>query len=154
MEPLLLNTFLSDFYHNCRPIIELYGPNVFADITPRPCYIMANREQLFRALENLLYNAADFTPPEGRITLSLTADADSAYIAVSDTGCGIPEKDLPNIFRRSYTTRSDKGGQGLGLAITRTIVLEHAGQIEAVSREGEGTTFTICIPKASSRTLS
>ncbi len=154
MEPLLLNTFLSDFYHNCRPIIELYGPNVFADITPRPYYIMANREQLFRALENLLYNAADFTPPEGRITLSLTVDADSAYIAVSDTGCGIPEKDLPNIFRRSYTTRSDKGGQGLGLAITRTIVLEHAGQIEAASREGEGTTFTICIPMASSRTLS
>ena len=44
--------------------------------------------------------------------------------------------------------------EGLGLAITRTIVLEHAGQIEAASREGEGTTFTICIPMASSRTLS
>lgn len=146
MEPLLLNSFLSDFYHNCRPIIELYGPNFFDDITPRPCHIMANREQLFRALENLLYNAADFTPPDGKITLSLTTDETSAYIAVSDTGCGIPEKDLPNIFRRSYTTRSDKGGQGLGLAIARAIVLEHAGQIEAVSKEGAGTTFTICIP--------
>lgn len=152
MEPLLLNTFLSDFYHNCRPIIELYGPNVFADITPRPCYIMANREQLFRALENLLYNAADFTPPEGKITLSLTADESFAYIAVSDTGCGIPEEELPNIFRRSYTTRSDKGGQGLGLTITHTIVLEHAGRIEADSKEGEGSKFTICIPMVSSRT--
>ena len=146
MEPMLLNTFLSDFYHTCRPIIELYGPNFLENITSRPCRIMANREQLFRALENLLYNAADFTPPEGKITLSLTADEDYAYITVSDTGCGIPEKDLPNIFRRSYTTRSDKGGQGLGLAITRTIVLEHAGQIDAVSKEGEGTTFTICLP--------
>lgn len=152
MEPLLLNTFLSDFYHNCRPIIELYGPNVFADITPRPCYIMANREQLFRALENLLYNAADFTPPEGKITLSLTADESFAYIAVSDTGCGILEEELPNIFRRSYTTRSDKGGQGLGLTITHTIVLEHAGRIEADSKEGEGSKFTICIPMVSSRT--
>lgn len=146
MEPLLLNTFLSDFYHNCRPIIELYGPNFLADITPRPCHIMANREQLFRALENLLYNAADFTPPEGTITLSLKTNHISAYIAVSDTGCGISEKDLPNIFRRSYTTRSDKGGQGLGLAITRTIVLEHAGKIDVVSKEGKGTTFTICLP--------
>lgn len=154
MEVLLLNTFLSDFYYNCRPIIELYGPNFFANITPRPCYIMANREQLFRALENLLYNAADFTPPEGRITLSLTADENAAYIAISDTGCGIPEEELPNIFHRSYTTRSDKGGQGLGLAIARTIVSEHAGQIEAASKEGEGTTFTICIPMVSSRTLS
>ncbi len=146
MEPMLLNTFLSDLYHTCRPIIELYGPNFLENITSRPCRIMANREQLFRALENLLYNAADFTPPEGKITLSLTADESFAYITISDTGCGIPEKDLPNIFRRSYTTRSDKGGQGLGLAITRTIVLEHAGQIDAVSTEGEGTTFTIRLP--------
>ena len=96
---------------------------------------MANQEQLFRALENLLYNAADFTPPDGKITLSLTTDNHYAYIAISDTGCGIPEKDLPNIFRRSYTTRSDKGGQGLGLAITRSIVLEHAGRIEVVSKQ-------------------
>lgn len=154
MEPLLLNSFLSDFYHNCRPIIELYGPNFFADITSRPCHIMASREQLYRALENLLYNAADFTPPEGKITLSLTVEEGFACIAVSDTGCGIAEKDLPNIFRRSYTTRSDKGGQGLGLAITRTIVLEHAGRIEAASREGEGTTFTIRIPTVPSRTSS
>lgn len=146
MEPVSLNTFLADFYHNCRPIIELYGPNFLKNITSRPCQVMANPEQLFRALENLLYNAADFTPPEGKITLSLTSDNDYAYIAISDTGCGIPEKDLPNIFRRSYTTRSDKGGQGLGLAITRAIVLEHAGQIEVVSKEGEGTTFTICLP--------
>ena len=146
MEPMLLNTFLSDFYRTCRPIIELYGPNFLENITSRPCRIMANREQLFRALENLLYNAADFTPPEGKITLSLTTDADFAYITIADTGCGIPEKDLPNIFRRSYTTRSDKGGQGLGLAITRTIVLEHEGQIDAVSKEGEGTTFTIRLP--------
>lgn len=145
-EPVLLNTFLSDFYHNCRPIIELYGPNFLEKITPRPCRIMGNPERLFRALENLLYNAADFTPPEGKITLSLTSDADSAYITVSDTGCGIPEQDLPNIFQRSYTTRSDKGGQGLGLAITRAIVLEHAGQITVTSKEGEGTTFTISIP--------
>lgn len=146
MEPILLNTFLSDFYHNYRPIIELYGPNFLDHITPRPCHIMANREQLFRALENLLYNAADFTPPDGKITLALTADETFACIAVSDTGCGIPEKDLPNIFLRSYTTRSDKGGQGLGLAITRTIILEHAGRIEAASKEGKGTTFTIYLP--------
>ena len=107
---------------------------------------MASQEQLFRALENILYNAADFTPPDGKITLSLTTDEAFAYISISDTGCGIPEKDLPNIFRRSYTTRSDKGGQGLGLAITRAIILEHAGEIEAISKDGEGSTFTISIP--------
>lgn len=146
LEPLTLNTFLSDFYRNCRPIIELYGPNFLMQLNPRPCHVMANHEQLFRALENLLYNAADFTPSDGQILLSLTSDESFAYISIADTGCGIAEQDLPNIFSRSYTTRSSQGGQGLGLAITRDIILEHGGSIEAVSREGEGTTFTISLP--------
>lgn len=146
MEPMLLNTFLSDFYHNCQPIVELYGPDFLAEITPTPCHIIGNSERLFRALENLLYNAADFTPPDGAITLSLTADEAFAYICISDTGCGIAEADLPHIFKQSYTTRTDKGGQGLGLAITRTIVSEHSGKIDVVSKAGEGAAFTICLP--------
>jgi len=146
LEPIELNTFLLDFYHNCRPIIELYGPNFLEKITPYPCHVMANRDQLFRALENLLYNAADFTPSDGEITLSLTADEAFAYISISDTGCGISEENLPNIFKRSYTTRPEKGGQGLGLAITRAIILEHGGQIEASSSKGAGTLFTIRLP--------
>ncbi|MDC7287497.1 HAMP domain-containing histidine kinase [Blautia schinkii] len=146
MEPLVLNTFLGDLYHSCRPVIELYGPQFIKKIPVRPCRIMANREQLYRAMENVLYNAADFTPPEGKIVLSLTDDGSYAYIRISDTGCGISEKDLPNIFRRSFTTRSGEGGQGLGLAITRAIILEHGGEIEADSAEGKGTTFTIRLP--------
>ena len=107
---------------------------------------MANQEQLFRALENLLYNAAEFTPPDGKITLSLTVEESFAVITLSDTGCGISEEELPDIFRRAYTTRGEKGGQGLGLAITRTIILAHAGQIEVSSKKGEGTTFIIRLP--------
>lgn len=146
MEPVMLNTFLSDFYHNCRPVIELYGPDFSEKITPHPCRVMANREQLFRALENLLYNAADFTPPDGKITLSLSVKDSFARIIISDTGCGISESDLPNIFKRSYTTRNEKGGQGLGLAITRAIISEHGGSIEAFSKKGEGTNFVIDLP--------
>lgn len=145
-EEMLLNSFLADFCRSCRPIIELNGTTFTEKITPQPCRVMANREQLFRALENLLYNAADFTPAEGKITLTLYADEDFAYIVVSDTGCGISEEDLPHIFRRSFTTRSDSGGQGLGLAITRDIILEHGGRIEAESAEGKGSTFTIGLP--------
>lgn len=144
--PLELRSFLSEFNRSCRPVIELYGPNLTEDITSKPCLVMANREQLFRALENLLYNAADFTPPEGDILLSLTADKSRAYITVSDTGCGISEEDLPHIFHRSYTTRADKGGQGLGLAITHAIISEHGGTVEVSSEKGKGTTFTISLP--------
>lgn len=146
MEPVMLNTFLTDFGRNCRPIIELNGANYIEKITSRPCRVMACREQLFRALENLLYNAADFTPADGDITLFLGRDESFAYIVVSDTGCGISEENLSNIFHRSYTTRTDKGGQGLGLAITRALVIENGGQIAVSSTEGEGTTFTISLP--------
>ncbi len=145
-EDMLLNSFLNDFCRGSRPIIELNGATFTEDITPRPCHVTANREQLFRALENLLYNAADFTPTDGEITVSLRADEDFAYIVVSDTGCGISEEDLPYIFRRSFTTRSDRGGQGLGLAITRDIIMEHEGRIEVESEEGKGSTFTIVLP--------
>lgn len=145
-EPLELRSFLSEFSRNCRPVIELYGPNLSEDITSQPCRVMANRDQLFRALENLLYNAADFTPPEGDILLSLSTDHDHAYITISDTGCGIAEEYIPRIFHRSYTTRADKGGQGLGLAITHTIITEHEGTIEVSSEKGKGTTFTISLP--------
>lgn len=146
MEPVVLNTFLSDFGRNCRPIIELNGTNFTEKIDSHPCRVMASRDQLFRALENLLYNATDFTPADGEISLSLTVDETVAYITVADTGCGISKKDLPHIFHRSYTTRADKGGQGLGLAITRAIVIEHGGQITVESTEGKGTTFTISLP--------
>lgn len=145
-EEMLLESFLADLCRSCRPIIELNGTNFTEKIAPQPCRVMANREQLFRALENLLYNAADFTQADGEITLTLYADEDFAYIVVSDTGCGISEENLPHIFRRSFTTRSDRGGQGLGLAITRDIILEHGGRIEVESKEGQGSTFTIRLP--------
>ena len=93
-----------------------------------------------------MFNAADFTPPEGRVILSLDRDGEDAVICVSDTGCGIPEAELPKVFRRFYTTRSDAGGQGLGLAITRAIVLEHGGEIGAASTAGRGSSFTIRLP--------
>ncbi len=143
---MLLNLFMADLCRGCRPIIELNGTTFTEKITSQPCHVRVNREQLFRALEKLLYNAPDFTPADGEIKLSLQADEDFACIVVSDTGCGISEEDLPHIFRRSFTTRGDRGGQGLGLAITRDIIMEHEGRIEVESEEGRGSTFTIVLP--------
>ncbi|MCX4322909.1 MAG: ATP-binding protein [Lachnospiraceae bacterium] len=67
-------------------------------------------------------------------------------MTVSDTRCGIAKEDLPHIFHRSFTTSADKGGQGLGLAITHAIISEHEGTIEVSSKKGKGTTFTISLP--------
>ena len=146
MESIDLTQFLTSFHRSNQPVVELTGPDFLLELTPLPCQVLADREKLSRALENLVFNAADFTQPEGRVTLSLDRDGDYAVICVSDTGCGIPESELPKVFQRFYTTRSDAGGQGLGLAITRAIVLEHGGEIGASSTVGKGSSFTIRLP--------
>lgn len=146
METLNLNQFLADFHYSIRPVIEMSGPDFYYEACGQSCQIMADPEKLSRALENLLYNAADFTPADGKITLSLTQENGFACIHVSDTGCGIPEQKLSHIFQRFYTTRREEGGQGLGLSIAKTIITEHQGEISVTSEEGKGTTFLIRIP--------
>lgn len=146
MEPVLLNKFLMDFHRTNQPVIELTGPEFLCQLTQLPCKVLADREKLSRALENLVFNASEFTPPEGIITLSLERGHDCAMIRISDTGCGIPENELPKVFRRYYTSRSSDGGQGLGLAITHSIILEHDGEITVESQVGQGATFIIHLP--------
>lgn len=148
MKLLDLNKFLSEFHRSNQPVVEMAGPDFFCSLTPLPCQVLADSEKLSRALVNLVLNASDFTPPEGKITLSLERDDNFAYIRVADTGCGIPTEALPNVFSRTYTTRADQGGQGLGLTIIRSIVLEHRGEITVESTVGKGTAFTIRLPLA------
>ena len=146
MEPLFLNRFLADFYRSNQPVVELTGPDFLCELTPLPCTVRADGRKLTRALENLVFNAGEFTPPDGMIVLSLERDQNFALICVADTGCGIPGAAIPRVFDRFYTTRAEAGGQGLGLSITRTIVLEHGGEISVESTVGEGSIFRIRLP--------
>lgn len=114
--------------------------------------INADYDRMYQVLANLLANALRHTPANGQITLSAEAIPDGARIAVRDTGAGIPPEDMPYIFDRFW--RGDKsrarmeGSSGLGLAITRQLVLAHGGTISAESELGRGTRFTIELPKA------
>ena len=105
--------------------------------------------RLNQVLINLLSNALKFTPPGGTITLSLTVKEDVILFRVADTGCGIREEDLEHIFERFF--RSDasrtRPGNGLGLALVRAIVRAHHGEITAASKLGEGSCFTVELPK-------
>jgi two-component system OmpR family sensor kinase/two-component system sensor histidine kinase BaeS len=113
--------------------------------------ISADYDRLIQVLTNLLSNALRHTSAGGRITLHAKAIPDGVRITVSDTGAGIPPEDLPFIFDRFW--RGDKsrarmeGSSGLGLAITRQLVLAHGGTISVESEVGEGTTFTIELPE-------
>jgi two-component system sensor histidine kinase SenX3 len=89
----------------------------------------------------------------GRVVLDTRAAGSWVEITVSDTGIGIPARDLERIFERFYRVdRSrgrDTGGTGLGLAIVRHVATNHGGQVDVDSREGEGSTFTLRLPAPS-----
>ena len=146
MDTIVLNRFLEDFYKINKPVVELDGPDFVYHGSSIPCRIHGNEENISRVLENLIYNAADFTPKKGKISLILEWHEHFATIMVVDTGCGISKEHLPKIFNRYYSTRKNDGCQGLGLAIARFIVLEHGGEIMVDSTLNEGTIFTINLP--------
>ena len=114
--------------------------------------IRADQERIGQVMENLLGNALKFTPEKGKIVISARVkeeDKKSVEISVSDTGCGIPEENLGQIFERF--TRIDIGrstirGTGLGLSIAKHIVADHGGKIWATSVPGKGSTFTFTLP--------
>jgi two-component system sensor kinase FixL len=98
-----------------------------------------------RALVNLLQNALDAMPKGGRLTLRGRRTASRVHLEISDTGVGIPEDELPLIFEPLHTTKPN--GTGLGLYLVREIMAAHAGHIAVQSAPGQGTTFTITLPR-------
>jgi len=126
------------------------------DIQPGLPSILGDSDRLQQLLINLIDNAVKYTPAGGavkvRASLAVSANYHPAMveIAVSDTGCGIPEKDLPRLTERFY--RADKarsrelGGTGLGLAIVKHIVQAHHGQLKIESRIQQGTTMRVFLP--------
>ncbi len=119
--------------------------------TPEKLMMIGDNRLLQRSVSNLLDNAIKYTQPAGRIDVRVEdTPAKNATVVVQDTGSGISEEDLPHIFERFYRcdqSRS-KEGAGLGLSLAKAVVEAHGGAIAAESRTGQGSTFTITLPKA------
>jgi two-component system NtrC family sensor kinase len=121
------------------------------DLDPNLPRIQADPTQLREVFINLMTNAAEAMPGGGQLTLQTIADPpEMVTIVVSDTGMGISKENLGKIFTPFFTTKPIGKGTGLGLAITYGIVKLHRGQINVKSHVGEGTTFTISLPRRSS----
>ena len=107
-------------------------------------------KSLKRAIAHLLDNAIKYTAPGGRITVACSRMRDKAILVISDTGVGIPEEDHDKIFERFYRIDKSrtKGGNGLGLSLSRAIFRAHSGDISVKSKPGEGSTFNVIIPLA------
>ena len=112
--------------------------------------IIGNADWLLQMFIDVIDNAVKYTPQGGKIDIKIEQSTREVIVSVSDTGIGIPAKDLPYIFERFY--RVDKGrsrrlgGTGLGLAIVKHIVEAHNGNVEVKSILGVGTTFKIHLP--------
>ncbi|HEX2282226.1 MAG TPA: ATP-binding protein, partial [Thermomicrobiales bacterium] len=114
-----------------------------------PVMVDGDEHRLQQVVLNLLSNAITHAPETERIDVRLLAEEDVAVIEVEDAGPGIAEEDLPRVFTRFFqtgSTRTARGGLGLGLYITREIVTAHGGTIAASSTVGEGSTFTVRLP--------
>lgn len=137
---------LRAFYEDNRPDVELSGQELRLELPQERMTVSGDPARLRRALENLCYNAVSFTPAEGVITLSLAREGGTAVLSVADTGSGIDPEDLPRVFDRGFSRRTEDGGEGLGLFIVRMIALEHGGTAEAASQPGKGSVFTLRLP--------
>jgi len=135
-----------------RDTLELLGPelenrriNVREKLARRLPPAPLDASQIKQALVNLIKNAMQATTRGGAITVETGQNPDEVWISVADTGQGIPQDQVHHIFEPFYTTKEK--GTGLGLMIVQRIVRQHGGHMELESREGQGATFRIWLPR-------
>ena len=133
------------------PTAEEAGVAIVSDLAESaPLY--GDPGRLGQAIRNLLTNAVNYTPSGGTVTVSVSTSGDEVEVRVTDTGPGIPEDQIPQVFERFYRVDRSRsratGGTGLGLTIARRLVEAHGGRITLDSRVGEGASFSITLPKS------
>ncbi|HEX5109781.1 MAG TPA: ATP-binding protein [Vicinamibacterales bacterium] len=147
-EPTDLAAFTSELASVFRSAIEKAGLELLVECDPLPAPVYVDRDMWEKILLNLLSNAFKFTF-EGRITVTLRWRDDRVELAVSDTGIGIAESDLPRLFERFHRVKHARArtheGTGIGLALVQELVRLHGGTVAVLSDEGRGTAFTVSI---------
>jgi two-component system, OmpR family, sensor kinase len=145
--PVNLAEVFAEVVPALRALSETAGI-IFTVTTPPAVWVRGNSPMLFRLIFNLGENAITYTPPGGTVEIALSQDNSIARLAVRDTGPGIAPEEQARIFDRFY--RGDpargRGGTGLGLALARSIVLVHNGQITVESAVGQGSCFYVTFP--------
>lgn len=151
-EPVDLESLIREVYETATILGEDAGLTLALDAVDSAT-LMGDRTRLRQLLLNLVTNAIKYTPRGGHVELSATRRSDEEIaISVRDTGIGMSAADLPHVFDRFWradrvrSRASERGGFGLGLAISQWIVQAHGGTISVQSRLGRGTIFTVVLP--------
>lgn len=152
-EPIELQPLVQEVYETALILGEAQGVTVNLPFTA-DVIVMADRTRLRQLFLNLVTNAIKYTPAGGKVELGVGRHPDNVTFAVRDTGIGIAAADFPHIFERFWradrvrSRMSERGGFGLGLAISQWIAQAHGGTLTASSRLGRGSLFTVTLPIA------
>jgi signal transduction histidine kinase len=150
-QPCCLNELVSDLEEELAPLALANEIDLCLEIPHKSLYVSGDSDRLYQAIANLINNAIQYTPADGKVTIRLASVDRTAIVIVRDNGIGIAAEDLPHIFDRFYRVQADRarttGGTGLGLAIVRAIVKAHHGNIQVESQLSVGSTFTVTLPK-------
>jgi signal transduction histidine kinase len=145
-----LNDVVAAAVESARPAGSAAGVELILHVPDESIAVRGDALRLGQACDNLISNAIKFTPQGGTVTVSLESTDVDAIATVRDTGMGIPESELDQLyarfFRASTATRNAVPGVGLGLTITKAIVIAHGGQLDVESEEGVGTAFSLSLP--------
>ena len=147
--PVEPSVLLTDSLQTLRPLVEEKSISLDLQIETALPKVMADRERIQQTLSNLVGNAIKFSPAGSKIVVVAHRDTDGVIISVLDKGKGIAAEQLPRVFDRYWqSSRTDRQGAGLGLAIAKGIVEAHGGRIWIESRPGEGATASFTLPLA------
>jgi PAS domain S-box-containing protein len=149
-EPVRLAEVITDAVEMVQPLIEQHRHALSVTLDDAPIWVMGDRARLLQVVSNLLNNAARYTPPQGRIEVTLRRDGMHAEMSIRDNGPGIPPLHLKDIFNLFVQVehRPDNGGLGLGLSLVQQLVTLHRGEVSAFStgEAGKGSEFVVRLP--------
>jgi signal transduction histidine kinase len=147
--PVDPSSLLAESLQTLRPLVDERGIALDLQIETALPKVMADRERVQQILSNLVGNAIKFSPGGSKIAVTARRDPEGVVISVLDNGRGITPEQLPRVFDRYWqSSRTDRQGAGLGLAIAKGIVETHGGRIWIDSKPGEGTTASFTLPLA------
>ncbi len=148
--PVPVHLVLAEAADRVRSVAEHRGIRIEVNEPPRRLSVLGDRRQLVSAVHSLVENAVTYSDDGAEVVLDTRNNGTWVEVTVSDTGVGIPQRDLERIFERFYRVdrarARDTGGTGLGLAIVRHVAGNHGGEVRVQSQEGRGSTFTLRLP--------
>lgn len=152
--PFKMNSYhLHELLQECADLMQTEaaqnGIEFISKISDAQCVQLGDYHKLKQAILNLLSNAIKYNQPGGKVILEASGSTEGCRVAVSDTGIGIPQQHIDNLFTKFYRVPGSEKhapGTGLGLIIVKRIIEGHGGSIHVESATGKGTTFTIELP--------